>query len=820
MRGTDADVGISQFLGSHAPFTAIVKAHVSDFVVNEVTRDGNLVELTSTSLPEVSPAKNQSGDNGGGAHLKPPGNDDEWITACQELDKIIGHGPCDAGEASVSESIRAFATSNHTRPKETNSNGKRVGQDLGDASSRGPETPGAAASLVLPAIPEKATRKSVHAWVSQVLPDYITDTITVGTETTHIRLRRKDECRPWKRKRTESGLRGGETATEGNQDAVLSNTYDPREVSLRGGARGRGRGGGGRERNPHYVDRRSYVQFVLWKQGRDTMNALSELARRLRLKPDDLSHAGTKDKRGITTQRIRVRGIPLGKLVQVNRSFGAYQGAQRMAIGNYQILPKEVGKLGLGDLGGNRFTLALRDLDLRDPAATPNIMDAVKSVREHGFINYFGLQRFGSGAFGTHVVGFSVMRGNFAEACTRILTPLVIQVVAEGKEELREDRRSTDEALREFAKGTISAKDLLAKLPRWMNVERNVVSGFAHDEERKAKHDPKAAFSKVPRTMKKMYGHAVQSFIWNRMASVRIRESRTKYAIEGDLVLSEDQDAGIPRADDGKPLESGRERRRMVSLSASTKVRAVSAEEASRQSISVDEVLIPMLGSQVPIPDTTAGKAAREILEKEKVDLQQLPQDYDMNGTYRWLIARPSDVTAKIVSYNDRKERIIASKVDDVLALSNQRGQSRGLRGGPPCAPEESKGVNEKEKSIDASDEVAEHGGIDDASGPRGSFSALVLTFTLSVAEYATILIRELTKQDSSIDNQKLQQQRALDRDEQKGEARTAPDGTTVNAQEGTIANQQLPAAELGPVETAVVANSTLAPSATAPCLE
>ena len=48
--------------------------------------------------------------------------------------------------------------------------------------------------------------------------------------------------------------------------------------------------------------------------------------------------------------------------------------------------------LRLGSLAGNRFTITLRDIDCDAEAA----LAALSALRERGFVNYFGLQRFGS----------------------------------------------------------------------------------------------------------------------------------------------------------------------------------------------------------------------------------------------------------------------------------------------------------------------------------------------------------------------------------------------------------------------------------------
>jgi tRNA pseudouridine13 synthase len=58
--------------------------------------------------------------------------------------------------------------------------------------------------------------------------------------------------------------------------------------------------------------------------------------------------------------------------------------------------------LRLGDLSGNLFTVVLRALDTR---SRQNATAAVTALRGSGFINYFGLQRFGTGSAATHTIG-------------------------------------------------------------------------------------------------------------------------------------------------------------------------------------------------------------------------------------------------------------------------------------------------------------------------------------------------------------------------------------------------------------------------------
>lgn len=69
-----------------------------------------------------------------------------------------------------------------------------------------------------------------------------------------------------------------------------------------------------------------------------------------------------------------------------------------IAVGNFT---PSATALRLGDLAGNLFTIALRCLE----GSTEHATAAVAALRESGFINYYGLQRFGSGSNATHTVG-------------------------------------------------------------------------------------------------------------------------------------------------------------------------------------------------------------------------------------------------------------------------------------------------------------------------------------------------------------------------------------------------------------------------------
>ena len=111
-----------------------------------------------------------------------------------------------------------------------------------------------------------------------------------------------------------------------------------------------------------------YIHFTLQKTNRDTQDALAHLSRALRCNVKDLSVAGTKDKRGVTVQRVSLR-----------RGNKTVEDVWRLANGlNNRRSEKDVltrrgergvriadfnyrkGSLELGMLKGNAFIITLR----------------------------------------------------------------------------------------------------------------------------------------------------------------------------------------------------------------------------------------------------------------------------------------------------------------------------------------------------------------------------------------------------------------------------------------------------------------------------
>lgn len=283
----------------------------------------------------------------------------------------------------------------------------------------------------------------------------------------------------------------------------------------------------------------NYCHFLLHKMNIDTIDALNQMAVSLRIRPDNFGYAGTKDRRGWTTQWVSLKKVDPRDILKAGKTVrGAY-------VGNFKYAQDA---LKLGMLRGNRFRIALRNACGTDE----EIELAMTSLRDNGFINYYGLQRFGTIAVApTHEIGKCLLQGNYylyymlfssqmriylhfyynitlsslsinlgkwQEAIELILKPR-----PEEKDELAEARRIYAE--------TKDAHAAYATIDRIDKPEAKLLNGLRISGDK----NPLAALDHIPRNLRLMYIHAYQSFVWNHIVSRRIKQLGTN-VIAGDLV--------------------------------------------------------------------------------------------------------------------------------------------------------------------------------------------------------------------------------------------------------------------------------------------
>jgi tRNA pseudouridine13 synthase len=211
--------------------------------------------------------------------------------------------------------------------------------------------------------------------------------------------------------------------------------------------------------------------------------------------------AGTKDKRGITVQQVTAHRMQPQQLLSIN------QKLTNVLIGNIRMVKEQ---LSLGQLSGNYFTVVVRELD----GQPSDIEERIKTFTEKGFINYFGLQRFGTRQVSTSDVGRLLLQSNWEQAIRSILT-------SEGQ--------VFDEQL------LMNANDCPSDLFSKKAIAENVLFNFL--KENPGSKDFLGAIQRIPRNLKSMYLHSYQSLVWNHAVTHRLQEYGLSLVI-GDMVKS------------------------------------------------------------------------------------------------------------------------------------------------------------------------------------------------------------------------------------------------------------------------------------------
>ncbi|KAG7393897.1 hypothetical protein PHYPSEUDO_000074 [Phytophthora pseudosyringae] len=347
-----------------------------------------------------------------------------------------------------------------------------------------------------------------------------------------------------------------------------------------------------------------YLRFVLQKTNEEHFTCLDKLARQLRRPLSAFSYAGTKDKTAITYQHVVVAGVAPDQLLRVNS--GAATGIR---VGDLKYIETP---MSLGGANGNRFSIMLRGLfpetECSAEALRSSLESALDRIKRHGFANYFGFQRVGfpSRTVRAHHIGEKIIAGKWEGALRLMLT------VQDG---------DSDDAVKakQLYLESGDAEAALKFMPHGMSVERQLLQGL--------KRYGSDAFEQVVQSMpfsrRVMYMHAYQSYLFNRMASYRLRQYGTK-VVEGDLIQCDGQ--------------------------SNKAVKAVTAAEAVKLNNDREDalslVLLPLPGRNVMLPSNSTKDACIKVpkccqMMEQGGTKVPLCESGPVKGAYRTLVAYP-----------------------------------------------------------------------------------------------------------------------------------------------------------------------------------
>ncbi|KAF9734584.1 hypothetical protein PMIN06_001280 [Paraphaeosphaeria minitans] len=742
--------GIAEYVcPDNLGFTGVLKQRYTDFLVNEIGLDGEVLHLRKAGV-EGKPEKHEEAVV---AKENANGNPKRKVEALEES------GP--VAKLKLEESVVQETT---------------VGSGTGALQENGAAPPSAEAGNgtvdIAPTSEEAAEPPKEEESFEVPEADLATLNTIFGEDTTKeivalVRAIRRKEDRKAKdfraviappitdkdiRTRAHQSLRQIfpnllESSMEADQSLRIK-AVPPKERKGKNKKERGDRGNNNRENGP---DRRKgqlaweelggeYLHFTLYKENKDTMEVIGFLGSKLGGGKNPFSFAGTKDRRACTVQRVCVKRQTAERINHFNKMlFSA-------AVGDYSYEKRD---LGLGDLKGNEFVITLRDchfqseegLDLEQRVKLANdiVAKAITDFSKEGFINYYGLQRFGSFAASTDTVGLKMLQNNLKGAVEDLLAYSdTALAAAEGRSEdpsimISQDDRNRAKALHIW-KTTGKGGPALEILPYKFKAERSIVQHLSSRNSKSGRYDRtsdwQGALQIIPRQLRLMYVHAYQSLVWNTVAGKRWSTHGSK-VVEGDLVLvhehkdkeanaevaakdSIDQDGEIvinPAGDDSA----------LAADDMFERARALTAEEAASGQYTIFDIVLPQPGFDVEYPKNEIGKFYEEFMGSERGGglnphkMRRPWREVSLSGGYRKFLARPlKPLEYSVHSYTRPEEQFVET---DLQKVRKDEGKEEAQNG----------------DDVEMADEAAKK-------------IAVVIKLQLGSSQYATMALRELMK--------------------------------------------------------------------------
>ncbi|CAN8260429.1 unnamed protein product [Cochlearia groenlandica] len=539
--------------------------------------------------------------------------------------------------------------------------------------------------VVLDPSSDKAKRTAIHNFVKENFKFLVTDTVDGPDSTSKcIRVRVNSKDLNSRGKRTKKRKERGDKP------------FDSR----------------GSEHWPEHVGK--FLKFHLYKENKDTQEALGLIGKMLGVQPKSFGFSGTKDKRSVSTQRVTVFKQQASKLAALNkRLFG-------IKVGDFCQVKEG---LLLGQLMGNRFTVTLRGV-VADSEETIKI--SAESLGKDGFINYFGLQRFGSGSVPTHHVGAALLKGEWKEAA------------------------------REYYKETGDIDGTLRQLPRYLVAERAILQCL-----KKCPGNYLQSLKGIPRTLRMMYVHSYQSYLWNNAASLRVQKYGTNQVVLGDLVSTKVDDAkkivssltsehkenneealDCDQLDDTAVVDLPGER--------SDLVKVVEIEDLEAGTYSASDIVLPLPGSRVIYPSNDTAEIYHDLAKKDGISLTESIHGVkefsmtSMTGGYRRVFQKPIDFEWELLTYTDSNKPLAETDLDRIAMEKPVELEDKATKS--DTNPPETCEIDLKDQT-DIKNDEKDIGNQDSEQTQL----ALKMALTLPSSCYATMAIRELLKTSTSV---------------------------------------------------------------------
>ncbi|KAK8968075.1 hypothetical protein KSP40_PGU018992 [Platanthera guangdongensis] len=319
------------------------------------------------------------------------------------------------------------------------------------------------------------------------------------------------------------------------------------------------------------------------------------------------------------------------------------------------------------------------------------------------------------------------------------------------------EQRSDIKEAREKYKKSGDADLFLRQLPRHLVAERAIIQCL-----KKFPGNYLQALQGVPRTLRLMYVHSYQSYLWNHAASMRVQKYGIEQVVIGDLVFCKGDsveklasfDCVEPKyeCDDGEDDNGFPDV--LLPEEKIQRVKIINSDDLSKGTYTFEDIVLPLPGSRIIYPDNDISEFFHDLAKKDSISLTESVHAVkefsisNMTGDYRRVFQRPIDYTWELLTYTNNNEDLAETDLDIISRLKSTDLVTDKSSISASLDEKVNFVSDDKNPMID---QVECHG-----SDPK---VALKLRFTLPASCYATMAIRELLKSSTSVAYQKTMNQ-------------------------------------------------------------
>ncbi len=314
--------------------------------------------------------------------------------------------------------------------------------------------------------------------------------------------------------------------------------------------------------------------ILIEKIGRNTLDVVLDIAKEFKISRKRMGFAGMKDKSALTRQWLCVSNSEATEL----------EGLEDKLY-NVKVLEikQNEKKLRIGQLIGNKFRILIRDTENpeNDVKTANNILSKLETV---GVPNYYGWQRFGKNRPNTHRVGEYIVQNDIKGA----VDSYIGNPYPKEKDHIKSARQYYDDG---------ELEEAYESMPAGMRYEKMMLRELMKQKRKKGElneNSYKIALESLPKPLKRMFVHAYQSYLFNKVVSERSKLGIDKY-VDGDIII--DNEEHLVHEFDINNI--------------SERIKSFEVHPTA-----------PLYGTKVPLAEGVVGKIEQKVLDDEGIKLE------------------------------------------------------------------------------------------------------------------------------------------------------------------------------------------------------